>query len=88
MNLQLSDIASEKLSQLSQQLELSPDEFASLCFEYVDIKHRGIQAAADKLKQSKEKTIVNKTNLDQHLQQLSPEQVELLLMKAAQKRKS
>ncbi len=88
VSLHLSDRAFEKLTQFSQELGLSRDEFATLCFEYVDIKHRGIVTAARKLKQRKSNSTVNKKNLSKHLEQLSTEQIELLLKKAAQKKKN
>lgn len=87
VSLELSDKAYKKLLQSSKQLELTVDEFATICFEYVEAKHKGIKAAADRLKQ-RSKPAVNKQNLDQHLQQLSDEQIELLLTKAAQKKKN
>jgi len=88
VNLQLTDKAFEKLTQYSKQLTLSADEFASLCFEYIDIKHQGITAAANQLKQRKKPPTINKQNLEHHLKQLSSEQIELLLTKAAQKKKN
>ena len=88
ITLELSDRASDKLEGLSRQLELSVDDFASLCFEYVDAGHQGIQAAARKLKQDRMRASINKRNLNEHLQELSSEQIDLLLVKAAQKRKN
>lgn len=88
VSLHLSKKASDKLTQLSNQLGISCDEFATLCFEYVDVKHQGIVAAAEKIREKKSKATANKKNLSQHLKQLSTEQVELLLSKAAQKKKN
>ncbi len=90
VSLQISDKAYEKLSYCSEQLGLSPDQFATICLEYVDIKHQGIVAAASKYQRvTKTGTpAIDKKSLDQHLQKLSEEQVELLLLKAAQKRKN
>ncbi len=88
VTLKLSKHAFDKLTRLSKQLDLSCDEFATLCFEYVDVKHQGIVAAAKKINAEKNKVKVNKKNLSQHLNQLSAEQVELLLSKAAKKIKS
>ncbi len=88
VNLQLSKKASARLVQLSKQLGLSCDEFASLCFEYVDIKHQGIVHAANKLRAQKEQSAIHKKDLSKHLKQLSASQIELLLMKATQKKKS
>lgn len=88
VSLHLSDRAFEQLTQFSQELGLSRDEFATLCFEYVDTKHRGILTAARKLKQRKSNSTVNKKNLSKHLEQLSTEQIQLLLKKAAQKKKN
>lgn len=85
-SLYLSDKALKNLTSMSRKLGLSRDEFASLCLEYVDGKHQGIVAAAKKVRQKKE--AVNKKNLSQHLQQLTAEQVELLLTKAAEKKKN
>ena len=88
VSLQLSDKAFKKLNQFSERLGISPDEFASLCFEYVDVKHQGIKAAAKKMKQANFRSSINKDNLNQHLKDLSSEQIELLLAKAALKKKS
>ncbi len=88
VSLQISDKAYEKLSSCSEQLGLSPNQFASICFEYVDISHKGILAAARKFQAISRKTVMDKKDLEKHLQNLSDEQVELLLLKAAQKRKS
>ena len=87
VSLQLSDKAFAKLTQLSKRLGLSADEFATICLEYVDIKHQGIKTAANTLKQKKTSAI-NKQNLEQHLKQLSAEQIALLLSKAAKKSKN
>ncbi|MCW8931460.1 MAG: hypothetical protein OQL19_14625 [Gammaproteobacteria bacterium] len=86
--LNLSEKAVVNLATLSQELGISRDDFATLCFEYVDIKHQGIVNAARKIRDKKSKKTINKKNLSQHLKQLSAEQVELLLNKAAQKKKS
>lgn len=88
VNLSLSEKASERLTKLSRQLGISHDEFATICFEYVDMKHQGIIAEAEKIRLSRSKPKLNKKNLSKHLNQLSAEQVELLLNKAAQKKKS
>ncbi len=88
VTLNLSKHAFDKLTRLSEQLDLSCDEFATLCFEYVDVKHQGIVTAARKINAEKNKVKVNKKNLSQHLNQLSAEQVELLISKAAKKIKS
>lgn len=88
VNLQLSNKASEQLIRLSKQLGISCDEFATLCFEYIDVKHQGIITAAEKIRQKKSKAAINKKNLSQHLKQLSAEQVALLLSKAAQQKKN
>ena len=90
IDLQISDKAYEKLSSYSEQLGLSPNQFASICFEYVDISHKGILAAARKFQaiSSPQKPARDKNDLEKHLQNLSDEQVELLLLKAAQKRKN
>ncbi len=90
VSLQISDKAYEKLSTCSEQLGLSPNQFASICFEYVDISHKGILAAARKFQaiSSPQKPARDKNDLEKHLQNLSDEQVELLLLKAAQKSKS
>jgi hypothetical protein len=86
ITLKLSDKASDNLETLSKALNITVDEFASVCFEYVDIKHQGIVAAVQRLIQSKQPEI-NKENLNEHLKKLSADQIELLLQKAAQKRK-
>lgn len=88
VSLNLSNKAFDKLSILSKRLGLTRDEFASLCFEYVDAKHQGIVIAAAKMRERKKKPVINKKDLSQHLNELSAEQVELLLNKAAQKKKS
>lgn len=90
VSLQLSDRAYENLSRYSEQLGLSHAQFASACLEYVDIKHKGILAAVRKFQAIAKASPpeVDKKDLEQHLQNLSEEQVELLLLKAAQKRKS
>lgn len=88
VSLQLSDKAFEKLMQSSKQLALSADEFATICLEYVDIKHQGIKAAAERIKQRTKPPEINKQNLEKHLKQLTSEQIELLLTRAAQKRKN
>lgn len=88
VSLQLSDQAFEKLTQFSKQLALSADEFATICFEYVDIKHQGIKTAADKIKRRKKPPAIDKQNLERHLKQLTAEQIDLLLTKAAQKKKN
>lgn len=88
VHLQLSKKASDNLNQLSRQLGISGDEFATLCFEYVDIKHRGIIDAAKKIRDKKKAESVDKKNLSQHLNRLSSDQIELLLDKAAQKKKN
>jgi len=88
VHLQLSNKASDNLNQLSKKLGISCDEFATLCFEYVDIKHRGITDAARKITDKKKNESRGNRNLSQHLQQLSAEQIELLLNKAAQKKKN
>lgn len=86
ISLQLSDKAFARLKQSCQTLSLSADELATICFEYVDVEHPGIQAAARKIKQGKTAPKVNKQNLEQHLKQLSSEQIERLLTRAAQKK--
>jgi hypothetical protein len=88
IQLQLSNKAFDNLKKLSKQLGISCDEFATLCFEYVDIKHRGIADAAKKITDKNKKEALDKKDLSQHLQQLSAEQIELLLNKAAQKKKN
>jgi len=88
ITLLLSDKAAENLKNLSKTLNISHNEFASLCFEYVDIKHQGISAAAAKIKQKKDSPKVAKKDLSKHLKKLSAEQIELLLRKAAQKNKN
>ena len=88
IRLNLSETASEKLTKLSQQLGISRDEFATICFEFVDIKSKGIAAAAGKIKERKVKEVFDKKDLSQHLNQLSVVQVELLLNKAAQRKKN
>ncbi len=88
VTLNLSQKAFDALTRKAKQLGVTCDEFATLCFEYVDIRHQGIAAAAGKIKAEKSKLNVNKKNLSQHLSQLSSEQVELLISKAAQKIKS
>jgi len=88
VHLQLSNKASDNLNRLSKKLGISCDEFATLCFEYVDIKHHGITEAARKITDKKKNESQDNRNLSQHLQQLSTEQIELLLNKAAQKKKN
>jgi DNA-binding MarR family transcriptional regulator len=88
VNLQLSGKASARVAKLSKQLGLSCDDFASLCFEYVDIKHQGIVCAANKLREQKAQSAIHKKDLSKHLKQLSASQIELLLMKATQKKKN
>lgn len=88
VHLQLSNKASDNLNRLSKKLGVSCDEFATLCFEYVDITHRGITDAARKIADKKINKSQDSKNLSHHLQQLSAEQIELLLNKAAQKNKN
>jgi len=80
----------QKLNQLSRQLGISRNEFATICFEYVDAQHPGIQRAAQLIKDKKLKNNtkkVDKKDLSKHLNKLSPDQVALLLSKAKQKNK-
>ncbi len=85
-SLYLSDRAVDKLTSLSRELGLSRDDFASLCLEYVDVSHQGIVTAAEKIRVKKERA--SKKNLSQHISQLSAEQIELLISKAAEKNKN
>jgi len=88
VTLSLSDKASENLIKWSKTLGLTQNEFASLCFETVNIKHQGIVLAAKKIKEEKKSRNIRKQDLSQHLQQLSAKQIEVLLQKAANKRKN
>ena len=88
IQLQLSNKAFDNLKKLSKQLGISCDEFATLCFEYVDIKHQKMIEAAEKIKNIKKSEFLDKKNLSQHLNQLSADQIELLLNKASQKKKN
>ncbi|MCU7938869.1 MAG: hypothetical protein KZQ64_00375 [gamma proteobacterium symbiont of Bathyaustriella thionipta] len=88
IQLQISNKAYDNLKKMSKELGIHSNDFASLCFEYVDIKHRGITEAARKIRDLKNKESFDKKNLSQHLKQLSAEQIELLLNKAAQKKKN
>ena len=88
ISLNLSGKAFDRLSKLSKLLGLTRDELASLCLEYVDVKHQGIVAAATKMKRRNKKKRIHKKDLSQHLNELSAEQVELLLSKADKKKKS
>ena len=86
--LQLSDKASDNLIQLSKKLGVSHDEFATLCFEHVDIKQREIIDAAKKIRDLRNSESCHEKNLSQYLQQLSAEQIKLLLNEAAKKKKN
>jgi len=88
VQLQLSARAAANLQQLSRQLGISCDEFATLCFEYVDINHQGIVNAAQALRTKSAPLAPENKNLSQHLQKLSAQQIALLLAKAAQKQKN
>lgn len=88
IQLKISAKALDNLKKMSKELAISPDDFASLCFEYVDNKHHGIVEAARKIKEIRKKESQTKKNLSQHLNQLSADQIELLLNKAAQKKKN